>query len=166
MHRDPMGSQGSRRLHGSQRRRRNVKKLVIEKKNSLLGKIPKKAPVHPQSESRADLETAHMGCQPRGELGRLPGVVQVEGDNDRIFHGFPSWASHLPIASAASPAPTLVTFLVFLSTSSTWFPSARDFLPTFTRRGIPIKSASLNLLPGRSSLSSIKTSTPAAARLE
>src|SRR5579872_1091221 len=38
------------------------------------------------------------------------------------------------------------------------------FLPTLTLKGIPIKSASLNFTPGRSSRSSIITSNPASDR--
>ena len=48
------------------------------------------------------------------------------------------------------------------SVSSTT-PSARPRLPTVTRSGMPVSSASRNFTPARSARSSMMTSTPAAA---
>ena len=46
---------------------------------------------------------------------------------------------------------------------SSIIPSLRPLPPIVIRSGIPIKSASLNLTPGLSARSSIKTSAPAAS---
>src|SRR6185503_20125537 len=62
-------------------------------------------------------------------------------------------------SSAASPTGTRSVRPVLRSRSSTT-PSLRPFSPTVTRSGIPMRSASLNLPPGRSSRSSIRVSIP------
>src|SRR5579859_235845 len=65
---------------------------------------------------------------------------------------------HFGTAAAASATGTSTDFRVFRSTNST-MPLA-SFLPITIRYGIPIRSASLNLTPGRSSRSSSSASRP------
>src|SRR5579862_5053070 len=79
-------------------------------------------------------------------------------------HGLPIGAHGVAIncftPAAASATATSCDFLPCRWTSSTSPPAS--FFPTTTRNGMPTRSASLNLTPGRSSRSSSRASRPMA----
>src|SRR5262249_23010845 len=123
-----------------------------------------------EEELLADLERAHLAAQPVDELLGLGEGRNVEPGDEAATHAGrtgcrPTRGHRHPIISlsarAASPTGRSAT-----APSRRWrsssTPRPSPFGPTVTRSGIPIRSASLNFTPGRSSRSSSSGSTPAA----
>src|SRR5207248_11349466 len=109
-------------------------------------------------------EQADVTQPPGSEPLRRARIADVEGGADPVHRERfppPSRTAAWVRSTTSCNATTSRSFapLAFHST----LPSASPFFPTAMRRGSPIRSASLNLTPARSSRSSRKTSTPASA---
>src|SRR6267378_7993282 len=120
----------------------------------------------------SDVCSSDLGGQvgPRGQEGsaaqdrRKPPQVQAREDGQPDGASFVSASpTRFRHSSAASPTGTRSVCPVFRSRSSRT-PSFSPRSPIVTRSGTPIRSASLNLAPGRSSRSSSRTSTPPSSR--
>src|SRR5439155_12884057 len=126
-----------------------------------------------QEELLADLEEADLAHQCAHELLRFaePGDVERKNqsasrpplpqpaerpakrhDADTFF----TWSATRPPTSARGTSSAFSARRILSST----LPRANALGPTVTRSGMPIRSASLNLTPGRSSRSSSRVSMP------
>src|SRR4029077_7196265 len=126
-----------------------------------------------EEELLPNLEDADFLGEEPDETLRLGGGVDVEREDEAVSERVgPGWqigptAAHRGATSSAARAGASATgtsvaeasFRRFSSTA----PRASARGPTVSRTGRPIRSASLNLTPGRSSRSSRSVSTPAAS---
>src|SRR5262249_25444744 len=124
-----------------------------------------------EEELLADLEGPDLRCQQTHQALRFGEPVDVEGEDEPVSQavgGAPDqWWPYLGPTSAATRAATSPTGTSAASAAVRGFtstqPRARARGPTVTRTGSPIRSASLNFTPGRSSRSSSSVSTPEAS---
>src|SRR4030095_7325179 len=94
-----------------------------------------------------DLEDAHLPRELLDQLLRLAQRIDVEREDQPVADALGAGGGQT--RARRSPRPR---------------PSSRPRGPTVTRTGSPIRSASLNFTPGRSSRSSSSASTPAPPR--
>src|SRR5262249_14793942 len=120
----------------------------------------------------ADLEGAHLAGQQLDQPLGLGETVDVEREDQAVPQAVGGAADHRGTCrgptrgstrAATSPTGTSTTSVPARAFNST-HPRASARGPTVIRTGRPIKSASLNFTPGRSSRSSRSVSTPADSR--